>query len=94
MKTVVHAPLPPHTALSVETYRLVVASDDQVFIPPSSHCALIKRMDDTHVGHLLESQQTALMKLQAVTAIWPNANHGPDDKCNLKDRHVYSYEDP
>lgn len=90
MRTVAHAPLPPHTALGVETYWLVVASDNQVFIPPSSHRALIKWMDDTHVGHLLEPQQTALMKLHAVTAIWPNANHSPDDKCNLKDRRVCS----
>lgn len=92
MRTAAHTPPPPHTALSVETYWLVVASDDQVFISPSSHCALIKRMNDAHVGHLLEPQQTALMKLHAVTPIWPNADHSPDDKCNLKDRRVCSYE--
>lgn len=85
-------PPPPHTALGVETYWLVVASDDQVFIPPSSHRALIKRVDDAHVRHLLEPQQTALVELHAITPIWPNADHRPDDKCNLKDRHVCSYE--
>lgn len=82
MRKVIRAPL---AAFSVQTYWLVVASDDQVFVPPSSHCALIERMDDTHVRHLLESQQTALMKLHAITAIWPNTNHSPDDKCNLKE---------
>lgn len=85
-------PPPPHTALGVGTYWLVVAGDDQVFIPPSSHRALIKRVDDAHVGHLFESQQTALVELHAVTPIWPNADHCPDDKCNLKDRHACTYE--
>lgn len=66
----------------LEDNWLVVASDDQVFIPPSSHRALIKRVDDAHVRHLLEPQQTALVELHAITPIWPNADHRPDDKCN------------
>lgn len=72
----------------VGTYWLVVASDDQVLIPPSSHGALVERVDDAHVRHLLESQQAAFVELHAVTAIWPDANHSPDDKRNLKERHV------
>lgn len=91
MSTVVYASLQPHTFFSGETYWLVVASDDQIFIPPSSHRAFIERVDDTHVRHLLESQQPAFMELHAVTAIWPNANHSPDDKRNLKERHVCCY---
>ena len=83
-------PLPPHTALRVATYWLVVAGDDQIFVPPPSHRALVERVDDPHVGHLLEAQQTALMELHAVTAIWPDADHGPDDKRGLKDRQVFT----
>lgn len=70
--------------LSLITYRLVVASDDQIFISPSSYCALIKRVDNTHVRYLLKSKQATFMKLHAVTAIWSNANHRPDNKCYLK----------
>lgn len=89
MRNAVYASLPSTHFLRGETYWLVVASDDQIFIPPSSHRALIKWADDTHVRHLLEPQQTAFVELHAVTAIWPYANHSPDDKGNLKERHVY-----
>lgn len=89
MRDAVYASLPSTHFLSGETYWLVVASDDQIFIPPSSHRALIKRADDTHVRHLFEPQQTAFVELHAVTAIWPDANHSPDDKGNLKERRVY-----
>lgn len=68
------------------TYRLVIASDDQIFISPSSYCALIKRMYNSHVRYLLKSKQTTFMELHAVTAIWSNANHSPDNKCYLKDK--------
>lgn len=72
--------------LNVVTYRLVVASDDQILISPSSYCALIKRMYNSHVRYLLKSQQTTFMKLHAVTAIRSNANHSPDNKCYLKQK--------
>lgn len=70
--------------LSLITYRLVVASDDQIFISPSSYCALIKRVDNAHVRYLLKPKQATFMKLHAVTAIRSNANHRPDNKCYLK----------
>lgn len=66
------------------TYRLVVAGDNQVFISSSSYCAFIKRMYNSHVRYLLKPEQATLMKLHAVTAIWSNANHSPDNKCYLK----------
>lgn len=66
------------------TYRLVVARDDQVFVPPSSYCALIKRMYDSHVRYLLKPKQATFVELHAITAIWSDADHSPDNKCYLK----------
>lgn len=68
----------------METHRLVVASDDQVLIPPSPDRALIERVYDPHVGHLLKPKQATFVKLHAVAAIGADADHRPDDKGYLK----------
>lgn len=68
----------------VVTYRLVVASDDQVFVSPSSDCALIKRMYDSHIRYLLKPKQATLVELHAVAAVGSDADHSPDNKCHLR----------
>lgn len=66
--------------------RVVVADNNQVLILTSSHCALVQRVNDAHVCFLLEAQETRFVELHAITTIRTNTDHGPYDKCDLKDK--------
>lgn len=49
-------------------------------------------MYNSHVRVLFKSQQAALMKLHAVTAIGTDANHSPDDERDLKGKSQMQFQ--
>lgn len=57
---------------------VIVASNDKVLVLPAAHCALVQRVNHTHIGLLFEAQQAALVKLHTFTTSRAYPYHCPD----------------
>lgn len=64
-------------------HRVVVTNNDQILVFTASYCALVQRVDNTHVCFLFEAQQATLMELHTVAAIRTDADHCPYNQCDL-----------
>lgn len=58
-------------------HRVIVSNKHQVLVFAPADCAFVQRMNDSHIGLLLEAQQAALMELHTVAAIRTDTDHSP-----------------
>lgn len=59
------------------SHRIIVSNKHQVLVFAPADRAFVQRVNDSHIGLLLEAQQAALMELHTVAAVRADTDHSP-----------------